>query len=98
MDQFEWTWTVCEHIGAGLQVQCLLTTVTIRRFPSVALADWQSLQRGGDSHQIAEAWRFGLDEIGRAPNLVRLVVEMWKNAVCRTLTFQVIGVEGVFFF
>ena len=19
MDQFEWTWTVCEHLGAGLQ-------------------------------------------------------------------------------
>lgn len=31
MDQFEWTWTVCEHIGAGLQIGKASSEEEIRR-------------------------------------------------------------------
>lgn len=60
MDQFEWTWTVCEHIGAGLQAGALWGGAQ-GWFPHdqlPGLPDWQSLELRRDSGQTAEAgWR-----------------------------------------
>ncbi|CAJ1416707.1 unnamed protein product [Effrenium voratum] len=54
MDQFEWTWTVCEHLGAGLQIAKTSSVEEIQSKLRRRLVSWRCLSVGSPQNQAAQ--------------------------------------------
>lgn len=58
MDQFEWTWTVCEHIGAGLQIGKASSEEEIRSKVQRLGSAWMRLEQlKGVVGLVVEMWK-----------------------------------------